>query len=298
MFFFYLNYHDLQLKEKTATFDIVSKSMGCLKLSNIEENNTVLRCVWNAWEQSKNRVKWYDYGARFYDPQIGRWTTPDPMTELHLDFTQYNYCFNNPMNFIDPVGLDTLPVINDNNEGLKELPEVTCTASRSDNSSQSNDNSYNGELIAMLAKSDEKKYIRGSKVSEIRPVNFNHVIGITKFDCTGYLAYQLSSNYPELVKALNIGPAYNVISYANSYGGIRKINPKPGYFVIWTGHVEIVTSTNGQCFETMGSSGKDNSPVPTSKSFSGLDDPKLSWRSGTFLGVWTPQLPQPVVNNK
>ena len=50
----------------------------------------------------------YDYGARFYDPALGRWHVPDLMSEKHYDYTPYHYTFNNPVLFIDPIGLDTL----------------------------------------------------------------------------------------------------------------------------------------------------------------------------------------------
>lgn len=55
---------------------------------------------------TKGGLNLYDYGARHYDPVLGRFMTMDPMAEKYYGWSPYVYCLNNPIKYMDPDGRD------------------------------------------------------------------------------------------------------------------------------------------------------------------------------------------------
>lgn len=54
----------------------------------------------------------YDFGARIYDPRIGRWLSRDPQASKYSHLSPYNFVDNSPLRYIDPNGEEILPVGN------------------------------------------------------------------------------------------------------------------------------------------------------------------------------------------
>jgi len=64
----------------------------------------------------------YDYGVRGYHPASGRFMTVDPLAEKYYSISPYAYCAGNPVNRIDPNGMD-IYYLNQKGEYILALKE-------------------------------------------------------------------------------------------------------------------------------------------------------------------------------
>lgn len=81
--------------------------------TKIEEYSTSYQVGHNRWHYAgkeyqdfggSDNVKLIDFGSRYYSPGLGRWTATDPQSWKYSSASPYNYCNNNPVNFVDPNG--------------------------------------------------------------------------------------------------------------------------------------------------------------------------------------------------
>jgi len=106
-------------------------------------------------------LDWYDYGARFYDPALGRFHTQDRFAEKYLDFSPYQYAANNPILYIDVNG-DSINVAGEQNREQLNNDLTNAFGDKASNFSytESGNLVYNGNGKKDF-KGDQRKAFKG-----------------------------------------------------------------------------------------------------------------------------------------
>ena len=68
------------------------------------------------WKGEGNSL---DFGARIYDPRVGRWLARDPQAYKYTAQSPYHFGFNSPILIIDPNGEENIIVAGKDNSNKK-----------------------------------------------------------------------------------------------------------------------------------------------------------------------------------
>jgi RHS repeat-associated protein len=151
-----------------------------------------------------------DYGARWYDPAVGRWSNIDPISDKYSNLSNYTYVANNPIKAIDPDGKRILFInghYQDNFIGREIIGSDKCCAA------------YWGGGFKSYAQDFFQDF---NPISDLNFIDGSSMVG---FDQSGSERYQAGYNYAKdnfaaLTAGMSEGETFKIITHSEgaAYG--------------------------------------------------------------------------------
>ncbi len=184
--------------------------MSMTGLSHSSGEDLPNKYLYNGKElQDDYGLGWYDYGARFYDAQIGRFHTLDPLAENYYLHSPFIYALDNPVRFIDWLGLG---------------PEDRIKIANS--------------MLGIPYKQETTKTLRTGL----------DATALANMDCSEYVSRVLAGDgITDGVQWKTSEQMVKMFSDKEKF--IKSITPQSGDIVAWNGHVGVVEGYNEETNE-------------------------------------------------
>ena len=184
-------------------------------------------------------TSFYDFGARFYDPDGVQFLQQDPKIEKYVSITPYNYCFGNPIVFADHDGRDAKVAIDHNSHTITITTNIIFNAKHA--GIGLNVATY---MQSTIVKAWDKGWTYTTEDGTQYAVKFK--VNVRMFRAGEKKNYNGENNYIDLNDSYAVSE-----SYGTSRGEWRKGNPKKNSAAHEFGHLlglddKYNTDSNGR----------------------------------------------------